>query len=513
MLFNTVIVGNFKLIDLMSSDKKSEKQKLKKPAVCAVLFLIGAGLLGYAYYKVAYDLFDIENAFEMLIYMAMGATGTFLIFWSVSGIITRLVTVSKKLYHRSLNCFTFRQICSRINTMVMSATIICLMLFVTICTLAAAFSLKDSSSKNVDRYAPADFCAELYSGDGTFVDVDMEEIYRNIGLDTDEYFSEKVQFTEYKLNDFSGKEFFGEYLDEAQQKSNGLFLDSMPEPIMYLSEYNRLAQLYGFETLSIPGDGYAVVCDHPAAITARNIPLEAGHAITVQGAVLHPAYPECRYGLDVIAETAVNLGIIVVSDDLRLDADQKLYCLAGKYKAQTKEEKRETDKLFADSYDLIADALMPEKTGGQYRSLVVLIDTRIRILDSGVGLGAAATLIGLYVGIVFLLSCGAILSIKMLSENIDSQQSYDILRKIGADEKDINRSLFRQTGVFFLLPLLLACIHSVFGIKFSMNVLAVFNVTGLLPAMLVTAAIVVVIYGGYFLITYFCGKGMIRNRS
>ena len=42
MLFNTVIVGNFKLIDLMSSDKKSEKQKLKKPAVCAVLFLIGA---------------------------------------------------------------------------------------------------------------------------------------------------------------------------------------------------------------------------------------------------------------------------------------------------------------------------------------------------------------------------------------------------------------------------------------------------------------------------------------
>ena len=89
----------------------------------------------------------------------------------------------------------------------------------------------------------------------------------------------------------------------------------------------------------------------------------------------------------------------------------------------------------------------------------------------------------------------------------------DMLSEVGADEKDINRSLFRQTGVFFLLPLLLACIHSIFGIKFASTIFEVFGTTGLLPAMLATAIIVIVIYCGYFLITYYCGKGIIRSRS
>ncbi|MBQ9383809.1 MAG: ABC transporter permease, partial [Ruminiclostridium sp.] len=171
-------------------------------------------------------------------------------------------------------------------------------------------------------------------------------------------------------------------------------------------------------------------------------------------------------------------------------------------------EKRETEKHFADSDMSLLDAIK-EHTD---ESFAVFVNTRIQVMDSAVGLGAAATLIGLYIGIVFLISCGAILSIKALSENIDSLSSYDVLRKIGADEKDINRSLFRQTGVFFLLPLLLACIHSIFGIKFAATVFEAFGTTGLLPAMLATAVIVIVIYGGYFLITYYCGKGIIRTK-
>lgn len=41
-----------------------------------------------------------------------------------------------------------------------------------------------------------------------------------------------------------------------------------------------------------------------------------------------------------------------------------------------------------------------------------------------------------------------------------------MIRKIGVDEKMINMALFKQIGIFFAFPLLLAIIHSVFGIKF-----------------------------------------------
>ena len=75
-------------------------------------------------------------------------------------------------------------------------------------------------------------------------------------------------------------------------------------------------------------------------------------------------------------------------------------------------------------------------------------------------------------GIIFLIACSAILALKQLTESSDNKQRYVILRKIGCDEKMINKTLFRQIGIFFVLPLFLAIIHSIFGIKFALNILS-----------------------------------------
>lgn len=50
-----------------------------------------------------------------------------------------------------------------------------------------------------------------------------------------------------------------------------------------------------------------------------------------------------------------------------------------------------------------------------------------------------------------------------------------MLRKIGVDEKMINKALFRQIGIFFMFPLLIAIIHSIFGIKFCDYILSTFG--------------------------------------
>lgn len=66
----------------------------------------------------------------------------------------------KNLYVKGLNTFTFRQLSSKINTTVFSMTIISLMLFVTICVLSSALSLKNSMTANLDELAPADIQLE-----------------------------------------------------------------------------------------------------------------------------------------------------------------------------------------------------------------------------------------------------------------------------------------------------------------------------------------------------------------
>ena len=74
----------------------------------------------------------------------------------------------------------------------------------------------------------------------------------------------------------------------------------------------------------------------------------------------------------------------------------------------------------------------------------------------------------------------------------------------------IKRALFRQIAIFFLFPLVLAIIHSIFGIMFCNFILETFGNEQLLYSIIMTAIFIVVIYGGYFLVTYFCSKNIIR---
>lgn len=64
-----------------------------------------------------------------------------------------------------------------------------------------------------------------------------------------------------------------------------------------------------------------------------------------------------------------------------------------------------------------------------------------------------------------------------------------------------------------MAPLLLAIIHSIFGIKFSIIILSVFGSNELLPSTLMTAAFLIFIYGGYFFITYHSSKNIIKAKD
>ena len=82
----------------------------------------------------------------------------------------------------------------------------------------------------------------------------------------------------------------------------------------------------------------------------------------------------------------------------------------------------------------------------------------------------------------------------------------------GADEKMINKALFNQIFIFFMIPLSLAIVHSIFGIKFANKILGTMGISGLTSSITMTFIFLVLIYGGYFLLTYFASKNIIRER-
>ena len=120
--------------------------------------------------------------------------------------------------------------------------------------------------------------------------------------------------------------------------------------------------------------------------------------------------------------------------------------------------------------------------------------------------------IGLYLGIIFLISSAAILALKELSESTDNKERYNMIRKLGADERMMNKSLFRQIAIFFLFPLVLALIHSIFGILFCNQILLAMGSEQMLNSVTLTVIFLVIIYGGYFIITYVSSKNIIKER-
>ncbi|WP_026835850.1 ABC transporter permease [Eubacterium xylanophilum] len=503
MVLNGVAVTRMKLIDMIQSGRKSENIKIKNPILCIVLFIVSVMMLGFMYYKVGWSNGNLDQSNIILIIIG-GAICTFLIFWSISGLVLYILRLRKKSYYNGINTFTFRQISSKINTMVFSMTVICLMLFVTICTLTASFSVRNSMNNNIRTLCPVDAELAMIQGDKS---EGIERVFEKNGYNISDYFSEYIVFKSYTVQSFTFKESLGDSLEEIKKKYAGLNYD-FEEEIMGISDYNAIRKIQGKEPEKLDDGQYFVLCDYDSMENVRNQVLQRKPEINIMGHKLQSKYDRCLNESVHLSAQHLNIGIFVVPDSVVAGQKANSETLYGNYKAKGDEELQKMEKKFQKCSNTIQENMEKNKSADSFGSS---INTKIDISNSAIGLGAIITFVGLYIGIIFLIACGAILALKELSECVDSIQRYEILRKIGTEEKDISRSLFYQTGIFFLLPLIVAAIHSVFGMKFSVAVMEIFGTEGIGESVFVTSLILTCIYGGYFLVTFFNKKNIIKR--
>ena len=506
MIFNTFSISRCKLIDLLNAGKKTEKVTMKNPVVCTIVFVIGVGILSYAYWMVTRGVESIN------IINKIGCVATFLIFWSVSGFMIRIFTSIKSVYYKGVNSFVLRQFCSKINTTVFSTTVICIMLFITISVLSAALSMKDSLSKDLDSMCPVDVqlakysydaMSEAYATSQNMNEKDREmledsklsiiETLNNSGFDAQKYFKDVVEYNIYNTG-LTVKDTLGDINTDDYQ-----FMADAIMPVMTIGDYNSVARLYGNSTYELNDDEYIIVADYKNMVMIRNQALKKGIILSVNGKEYKPRYNECKDGFVKIGVQNMNDGILVVPDNAVKPQQVRNMGLSADYRADTKEERY--------SIETQLDNLMKNIS---FKKSFISWNSRIDLAESSVGLGALVTFIALYLGIIFLISSAAILALRELSDSADNKERYGMLRKLGVDERMIDMALFKQIGIFFAFPLILALIHSVFGIKFINIILATMGMSSMAASIGLTLAFVAVIYGGYFLITYLCSRSIIR---
>lgn len=512
MIFNTFSISRCKLIDLLNAGKKTEKVTMKNPVVCTIVFVIGVGILSYAYWMVTRGVRTLNTFDKIGIPIALGCVATFLIFWSVSGFMIRIFTSIKSVYYKGVNSFVLRQFCSKINTTVFSTTVICIMLFITISVLSAALSMKDSLSKDLDSMCPVDVQLAKYSydamseayatsqnmneKDGEMLEdskLSIIETLNNSGFDAQKYFKDVAEYNIYNTG-LTVKDTLGDINTDDYK-----FMADTIMPVMTIGDYNSVARLYGNSTYELNDDEYIIVADYKNMVMIRNQALKKGITLSVNGKEYKPRYNECKDGFVQIGVQNMNDGILVVPDNAVKPQQVRNMGLSADYRADTKEERY--------SIETQLDNLMKNIS---FKKSFISWNSRIELAESSVGLGALVTFIALYLGIIFLISSAAILALRELSDSADNKERYGMLRKLGVDERMIDMALFKQIGIFFAFPLILALIHSVFGIKFINIILATMGMSSMAASIGLTLAFVAVIYGGYFLITYLCSRSIIR---
>ena len=521
MIFNTMTVSRYKLINLLNANKKNEKIKIKNPFVSVIIFIIACILLGIAYYKVTVEAKTLSTFISMLPPILMGTIGTFCVFWSLFGFILQIAQKRKNTYLKGTNMFVLRQINNKINTTVASMSVICLMLFMTITILSSSLSLRNTMQRDLKEMTPVDLnlyktanLPEKYMRYGKEITttkeqredsrVTIEETLKNNGFDMN-LLKDVIEIPIYASNELTGEDFFKSKLSEIKEQYP-FFNFGTAEQIVKISDYNKVARVYGIDEYKLNDDEYIVVCDFNGMIAMRNQVLENENILQIAGKEYKSKYNECKSGYILMSTSHTNTGIIIVPDDCPLTEEMKVQkLLIANYNTDSDEEKERIEEIFSSDNSGLIQNLAD-------KGLSLDGMTKIVIIESSVGISTIVTFIAIYLGIIFLIASSAILALKQLTESSDNKQRYTILRKIGCDEKMINQALFRQIGIFFGLPLVLAIIHSIFGIQFILIILSgIADSKELIPSIIATALFMGVIYGTYFMATYIGSKNIIRE--
>ncbi|WP_415339285.1 FtsX-like permease family protein [Clostridium perfringens] len=504
MIFNTFVISKYKLIDMLTAAKKNEDIKIKNPILTAIIFFISLGLLGVAYKLVIkVGLNPTDRMF--LVSIVLGILGTLLLFFSLAGFVLYVLQRNKNVYLKGLNIFVLRQMNSKINTNFLSMTVICLMLFLTISTLATGLSFKNALEKGLENTTPFDASATYYIDEDSKIKT-AEESIKELGFKFNPE-DKIVSYNEYKLEKTNLESLLN-------KNAEGKNIKDIVEAMTYkgtnaisISSYNDIRALSGEKSVSLANNEVLISSNlGEVENTLKNI-LKNNEKIEIDGKEYKIANNALIGEGKVIKEAFESTGMtnnfftLIVPDNIVSNLKPIANKININFPKNSNEEER-VQKLFNEYRDGVVDSSKYGFVNGY---------TKARIYEDNNGMTNIVLFIGIYLGVIFLISSTAVLALQQLSEASDSIDRYKSLRRIGVSQKMINKSIFTQVSIYFGLPLVVALVHSVVAINVVNGFLTMFNRPDIGVSSLVTALIMVIVYGGYFYATYTGYKSTVKN--
>lgn len=492
MIFNIITLTKYKLINLLTATKQNEKVKFRNKYTITISFILAIVLIAYAYHLLFQGtLFMMDK--KTLTMIISGSLGTLLFFYSLSGFILTITKEIKKIYYKDLNMFNLKQINNQINTSVISTTIISLMLLLTIGILSCSVTMTNAFNNDIEENNQQDFT--IYSHNRY-----IEGEYTNLNqIITNKYFKQEVkEYTKYDIYNIKNLTTINMMTNQDKQQLKKKYgnLIELNTQVMVIkqSDYNNIMNIQNKPKINIKEDEYLETTNIDTLIEYLTPFYKKQNKININNNYLKPATKEIIKLAPENSSSNNNTGIIVINDKYLKNQKPVQTIIIGNYKDNNK-EKREQNLL---------KSLTTENQN-------LLITTKIDMVTQSLGLKVMLIYVGLYLGIIFAISSVTVLAITELSTSSDNKERYKILKELGASNKMINKALFIQIAIIFILPLAVALFHAAVGLTEINSLIKMFADIKIGKSLLLTSIFIVLIYGGYFLATYKISKRIIKD--
>ena len=506
---NVLEVSRFRLIDLMNADRKGEKSLVRNLPLSVALFVVSLALIGVAYHELRVNgMYAIDWRFNLA--TALVSVGTFLLFFSVSGFLLRLGQSARGFYLRGLNMFALRQLSSRVNSAWVSISIVCAALFLAITSTCGGFAIVSSINQSVSAITHYDVSVAMYStaqtshasNAGDVSGSGKEALLKASVPDWDSLVADSARIDLYqdpsmRLNLKMLRGDTGVELPDSFAKyTNGL--DKVPIYVVSLSQYNAILALRGDKPATLKANEALVTTDMNNMVSFWQRVALKREGFDFLGTAMRLRARSTTMEYQNSVNTSV--GTIVVPDAALESKRAQLEPLSSLLNVKAADSRAE-----ARLYKEVVKAHQP--------GLLFAAGSKSTAKEEVVGLTAIVGYLALYIGFVLFVSCAAILAIQQLSDVAESAPRYRVLFDLGAERSMVNHAILAQIATYFLFPLVVALAHSYVALGVLGGVIKSLGVLDFLRPLGVTMAIVLVLYGGYFLLTYGMARGVIGEKA
>ena len=490
MLFNVYVVSKYKIIDMLTAGRKNEDVKFRNPLIYVITFIMCVASLGYAYVTVLKIGLNYMNPMFM-VSIILGILGTFLFFFSLSGFILYVVKKNKKVYFKGLNIFIIKQINSKVNTNFISMSVICLMLCLTMVVLSTGISFNRIMDERTKETTPFDASIKLENKDESYT---IEDVLNKANFkisNNEKYVSYNVYPTGMEVVDLVPE------VRKDYKKSGMDFIK--------VSDYNKILNLKGEKEITLNNNEVLLLSNDKRLLNSINERLKNSNKVNIKEKEYLVKYNKIIQESLYTSDTQPYFFTIVINDEFVSGYKITESVLNVNYLDGNREE-------YNKKYDNVARGFYNEN-GPKLNIIHISGISKDEVRAESKGLKTIILFIGIYIGIVFLITSMAVLALQQLSEASDSIDRYKSLKRIGSNGTMIDKTIFIQTFVYFSLPVILALIHSVVGIYVVNDFINAFQQIDMILPALMTGLVFLVVYVGYFYTTYVGYKNIVKSNT